>query len=288
MNNIIWSNMDDDIINLNIGGQKMTTKRSTLCQVEGSLLASMFSGRWEDGLERDQDGAVFLDFNPQHFGFILNYLRVKRIATPENPAPSPKVPEDQLKEFRILVEYFGLNDEIFPTVILPNEIFNLHSKGLTLEEGGKVAIHGPTHGPKYALGENVYHKGVMHLKLKLESFQNRYWMLVGIVLGELGDVVPQSGTSYDWPGSYGWAIGNNGNEGVWREGSFTKDSTLTKLIKTGDTVELVLNCDAAKLSLHIPTGQKFHIDIPTFLQTWRLHVYLYGANDKIRITNVNE
>ncbi|CAB3976897.1 Chaperone dnaK2 [Paramuricea clavata] len=288
MNNIIWSNMDDDIINLNIGGHKMTTKRSTLCQVEGSLLASMFSGRWEDSLERDQDDAVFLDFNPQHFGFILNYLRVKRIATPENPAPSPKVPEDQLKEFRILVEYFGLNDEMFPTEILPNEIFSLHSKGLTLEEGGKVAIHGPTHGPKYALGENAYQKGIIRLKLKLESFQNRYWMLVGIVLGELGVVVRQSGTSYDWPGSYGWAIGNNGNEGVWKEGSFTKDNTLTKLIKTGDTVELVLNCDAAKLSLHIPTGQKFHIDIPTFRQTWRLHVYLYGANDKIRITNVNE
>ena len=34
---------DDDIINLNVGGKKITTKRSTLCQVEGSLLASMFS-----------------------------------------------------------------------------------------------------------------------------------------------------------------------------------------------------------------------------------------------------
>ena len=56
---------DDDMIHLNVGGQKFTTKRSTLCQVEGSLLASMFSGRWEDGLERDQDGAVFFDFSPQ-------------------------------------------------------------------------------------------------------------------------------------------------------------------------------------------------------------------------------
>ena len=43
---------DDDIIHLNIGGQKLTTARSTLCQVEGSLLATMFSGRWEDSLKR--------------------------------------------------------------------------------------------------------------------------------------------------------------------------------------------------------------------------------------------
>jgi hypothetical protein len=30
---------DNDIIHLNVGGQKLTTERSTLCQVEGSLLA---------------------------------------------------------------------------------------------------------------------------------------------------------------------------------------------------------------------------------------------------------
>jgi hypothetical protein len=66
---------DDDIIHLNIGGQKFTSTRSTLCQVEGSLLATMFSGRWEDGLKRDEDGAVFFDVNPQYFGYVLDYLR---------------------------------------------------------------------------------------------------------------------------------------------------------------------------------------------------------------------
>ena len=65
---------DDDIIDLKVGGKKLNTTRSTLCQVEGSFLASMFSGRWEDGLKRDKDGAVFFDFNPQHFALILDYL----------------------------------------------------------------------------------------------------------------------------------------------------------------------------------------------------------------------
>ena len=36
---------DDETINLNVSGQKLTTKRSTLCQVEGSLLATMLNGR---------------------------------------------------------------------------------------------------------------------------------------------------------------------------------------------------------------------------------------------------
>ena len=99
--------MSDNIINLNVGGKKLTTLRSTLCQVEDSLLASMFSGRWEDNIKRDKDGAVFFDFNPQHFILILDYLRVKKIETPQNPPPLPKVPEDQEECFNSLVQYFA-------------------------------------------------------------------------------------------------------------------------------------------------------------------------------------
>jgi hypothetical protein len=130
---------DNDIIHLNVGGHKLTTKRSTLCQVEGSLLASMFSGRWEDSLERDKDGAIFFDFNPQYFLVILDYLRAKKIATPEIPAPLPNVPDDQAKSFNNPLGYLGLlSDEvvppgppkIVPTETLPSEKFNLHSSNV--------------------------------------------------------------------------------------------------------------------------------------------------------------
>ena len=264
---------DDDIINLNVGGEKITTKRSTLCQVQGSLLASMFSGRWEKSLARDENGRIFFDFNPQYFVFILDYLRAKKISTPENPAPLPKVPEEQVKNFNNLVEYLGLSDEF-----VPDEKFNLHSTGVTLAEGGIVAVHdsnGSTH--RYVLGETIYRKGVVKLMLKVESFENNYWMLVAMVKG---DVVPQNDNSYGWPGSYGWALGNTGQ--IWREGTNTNDNTLKKLTKQGDTIELVLDCDAAKLSLHLLSGQQFHLDLPKS-QTWRLHVNLFGANDKICI-----
>jgi hypothetical protein len=79
----------------------------------------MFSGRWEDSLERDKDGAIFFDFNPQYFLVILDYLRAKKIATPENPAPLPKVAEDQAKSFNNLLEYLGLSDEIVPAEKVP-------------------------------------------------------------------------------------------------------------------------------------------------------------------------
>ena len=270
---------DNDIIYLNVGGTKITTKRSTLCQVNGSLLASMFSGRWETSLERDRDGCIFFDFNPQYFVLILDYLRANRVATPENPAPLPKVPDDQAKNFNNLIEYLGLSDEIVPAPIVAPEKFNLHSTGVTLQEGGKVAVHDAKPAHKYVLGDKVYRQGIVRRKLKIESFQNDHWMLVGMVKG---DVVPQDDRSYQWPGFYGWALGGSGVQGVWKEGSLTTDNTLKNLTKQGDTVELVLDCDAAKLSLHLPTGQQFHIDLPK-AQTWKLNVGLCGANDKIRI-----
>jgi hypothetical protein len=39
------------------------------------------------------------------------------------------------------------------------------------------------------------------------------------------------------------------------------DDTLIGLSKQGDTVELVLDCDAGKLSLRLPTGQQFCIEV---------------------------
>ena len=260
---------DNDIIHLNVGGHKLTTKRSTLCQVEGSLLASMFSGRWEDSLERDQDGAIFFDYNPQYFLVILDYLRTKKIATPENPAPLPKVPEDQAKSFNILLEYFGLSDEIVPAEIVPSEKFSPHSSNaVTLQEGGTVAVHGPNEGHSYVLGENIHQQGIVCLRLKVESFKDNYFMFVGIAKA---DVVPPNNDSRRWPGSYGWGFGQHGQ--VWKEGSSTIDNALENVTKQGDTVELVLDCDAAKLSLHLSTGQQFHIELPKS-QTWRLNVDL--------------
>ena len=273
---------DDDLINLNVGGTKITTTRSTLCQVEDSLLAAMFSGRWEDNIKRDQDGAVFFDFNPQHFILVLDYLRVKKIKTPENPPPLPKVPEDQEESFNSLVQYLGLSNEIItPSKIMPSEKFNSCSPGVSLQEGGLVAVHDQTSADEYALGENVYSEGTVNLKLKLETFKDNSWTFVGVAQEDITRPLDLDHTSCTWSGSYGWSLGWSGGR-VWKNASSTTDQTLMNVAKQGDTVELVLDCEAGKLSLHLPTGQKFDMDIPKG-KTWRLNVTLFYPNDKIRI-----
>ena len=276
---------DDDIVHLNVGGQKFTTTRATLCQVEGSLLATMFNGRWEDRVKRDKDGVVFFDFNPEYFGWILDYLRAKKISSSENPAVLAEVPKNQMKNFNTLLEYLGLSDEIVParsTEVLQNEKFSECSSGIIVQENGQVAVHCPSGGHQYVLGENVYQRGIVRFKLKLESFIGNDWILVGIVKAE---VKPKNNYSLNWTDSKAWALGQNGYQGMYENGSFKKYDSLVNKSKEGDTVELVLDCDAAKFSLHLPTGQQFQIDIPKS-QAWRLHVNLGGLNDRIRIVEV--
>ena len=193
----------------------------------------------------------------------------------------PKVAEDQAKSFNILLAYLGLSDEIVPAEKVPSEKFSQHSSNIvTLQEDGTVAVHGPyINGHSYVLGENVHQQDIVRFRLKLESFQDNYFMFVGIAKA---DVVPPNNDSYAWPGSYGWTLGQTVI--VWNDGSGTIDKASSNVTKKGDTVELVLDCDAAKLSVHLPTGQQFHIEIPKS-KTWRLNVNMFSANDRLRIMN---
>ena len=272
----------DDIISLNVGGQKFTTTRSTLCQVEGSLLSIMFSGRWEDGLKRDQDGAVFFDFNPEHFGYILEYLRMKKIATLKEPS---ELPPDDLKNFTTLVEYLGLSDEMaMSNKIVQSERFSLHGSNIFLQDEGRVSAHkGPYCGVGYAIGRNLYKQGIVRLKLRLEVFEGIPGIFVGIIADDAAQQI-KNNHSYHSRGSYGWALAKNCGLG-WENGSQVCDDSLTNLVKQGDTVELVLDCNAGKLSLYPPTGHRFVMTELPKSTTWRLHANVNGRYDKLRIIN---
>lgn len=48
----------EEILELNVGGQSIDVRRSTLTWVEGTRLAAMFSGRWDGVLKRDKHGRL--------------------------------------------------------------------------------------------------------------------------------------------------------------------------------------------------------------------------------------
>jgi len=72
--NIVFPN----VIDLNVGGFHYTTSLSTLRKYEDSILAVMFSGRYN--LVRDKTGHIFIDRDGLAFGHILNYIRCDQIS----------------------------------------------------------------------------------------------------------------------------------------------------------------------------------------------------------------
>ena len=65
--------IQEEIINLNIGGHKFTTSLQTLRSDNSSMLGVMFSGRHP--IIKQGDGSIFIDRDGRHFHVILNYLR---------------------------------------------------------------------------------------------------------------------------------------------------------------------------------------------------------------------
>lgn len=119
----------DDVVELNVGGQSMSTKREILCSAEGSLLAGMFSGNFDAGHKRDKDGRIFLDVDPQLFAKILSHLRFRRIASPDCPAPLPHVAEELRPEYDMMIKYFGLEVFMYGDVGSSGNIFQKVAEG---------------------------------------------------------------------------------------------------------------------------------------------------------------
>lgn len=66
----------NSVIKLNVGGRHFCTTRSTLTSMPGTMFEALLSGR--HAVIRDNDGAIFLDRDPDIFEHVLTYLRDPR------------------------------------------------------------------------------------------------------------------------------------------------------------------------------------------------------------------
>jgi len=136
----------DDLITLNIGGEKtVTVKRGTLCAIGDSMLAASFSGRWDESLQRDSDGAIFVDFEPDLFMPLLAYLRMKRIESPEIfrgfPAGSvlPTVQGREV-EFQAMLNFYGLDGTVSECRESFSFKFSIPSPDISFKDDGLAAV----------------------------------------------------------------------------------------------------------------------------------------------------
>jgi len=74
---------DQKIIRFNVGGMEFSTSRETISSDRCSMLSIMLRHE-EMGGTKDHSGAFFIDRDPTHFRYVLNYLRDGSIDLPED------------------------------------------------------------------------------------------------------------------------------------------------------------------------------------------------------------
>ena len=107
MNRISNSIKNTDVIRFNVGGEIMMTTRETLIRFQKSILSIIFNGRWEHELQTDQNGYIFLDFNPILFRHLLDQLQTLDITNISPPSlPSLIIP------FKKMLQKLGLDQQL--------------------------------------------------------------------------------------------------------------------------------------------------------------------------------
>nr|CAB3258206.1 BTB/POZ domain-containing protein KCTD3 [Phallusia mammillata] len=84
------------IVNLNVGGVRFATSKETLSWVPDSFFSSLISGRISS--HQDDQGAIFIDRDPELFKAILNFLRTRDV----------DLKNVNVKSLKREAEYFGI------------------------------------------------------------------------------------------------------------------------------------------------------------------------------------
>lgn len=243
----------------------------------------MFSGRWEDRLERDSEDRVFLDYNPYCFGKILDFLWAVQVSGPENPPPLPVIRTEDEDSFRLLARYLGLEEAVFfrskhfSKVLKTADIEIYENGSRAVQKAGKDAYQS-------AFGTAVFSNEVVEITLRIEQLRNSYkWLMFGVVPDEYSI----TRNSHERIGSYGWST--NGN--TWIAGKSTrsyknfKSGILTEGSELVMTLDCRPRCNTLTLQVVGSTNKYQLSDLPR--NQWRLQVVLYGSGDELRILNIN-
>ena len=140
-------------IKLNVGGNVFQTSMETLTKYPESLIAEMFSAKFN--LKTDDDGCYFIDRDGTHFRHILNYLR-------SGTTPVSSILNAFSEEISIEAEYYGL-------VGLINAIKAKLNGDIDNDEDDKGNAKEGDEELKESLGE-IINKELCATKEKLNSF----------------------------------------------------------------------------------------------------------------------
>jgi len=119
-----------EILKINCSGKAFTIPRSTLCSLEDSKLAAMFSDEHIGNIPKDGEGNYFVDFNPVCFAIIVDYLRNLRL---RRDAPLPPIPAAQQDSMDLLAEALNLTPFMKENKVAPIHKTSLYVTGTLIK-----------------------------------------------------------------------------------------------------------------------------------------------------------
>jgi len=173
-NHVFCGNDMSDILKLNVGGIKtVAVQRSTLCAIEGSMLASSFSGRWDDSLPKDTDGAFFIDFDPELFLPLLEYLRLQGAHGSSLPQVIPQVPGRE-SDFASMLNFYCIGPQKSHIEPLIFKFAQPAVDGVSISPCGRIATRTALPHWKRAFGDVLLNrtllKGPMRIAFRTLAF----------------------------------------------------------------------------------------------------------------------
>lgn len=137
-------------------------------QAQSSVLAAKFSGRWEGKHDMDEQGCIFVEYDPYCFGKILGFLRSKAIEHLDHPAARPVIDAEHEAQFNQLVSYLGLED--FVGLVGLHFCFDKHGPAIALSHNDTVASFQEGDGVSLCLLSPAMQPGkVYYLKFEIRS-----------------------------------------------------------------------------------------------------------------------
>ena len=136
----------DGIFYINCSGIFFQIQKRTLCSVPGSLLNTMFSDEFVHRIPRrdyEHGGTkqtfLVLDFNPQCFGYIIDWLKNRQLTLASNAnalTPLPPIPPEQKANMDVLCDTLRLH-QFAP----PNALCMMHQTSLIVQPYSVLASY---------------------------------------------------------------------------------------------------------------------------------------------------
>jgi len=248
-------------------------------KVPGSVLELMFSDGWEERVDRDKDGYVFLDHDPFLFEIVLRHLVALQTYGIEGEHLKLRpVPSHLEEEFRLMLKFMGLEDLVQPAFDFKWSTA-LKTPTVRLTSGNSVAVsEGNGNLRHHAMSDNVFQSGIFKFDVFVEFLEE--WAMIGVIREEarLGaaDDACSDGSVYGW--------GSDGK--VFVKGKeCSRKGYPARAFKTEDRLSLTLDCRCSCLTLTAKIGDDdVDYKIPNLEgNKWRVLVATYYGVSVIEI-----